>query len=49
MHVLRMRVRLATDTASWDGQQGDLIVIPQSPHSLEALEDSVVLLTIAKK
>ena len=49
VHVLRGRVRLATDTASWDGRQGDLIVVPQSPHSLEALEDSVVLLTVAKK
>jgi quercetin dioxygenase-like cupin family protein len=49
VHVLRGPVRLATDTASWHGQKGDLIVIPQSPHSLEALEDSVVLLTIAKK
>jgi quercetin dioxygenase-like cupin family protein len=47
--VLRGRVRLVTDTASWDGRQGDLIVVPQSPHSLEALEDSVVLLTVAKK
>jgi quercetin dioxygenase-like cupin family protein len=49
VHVLRGRVLLATDTASWDGRQGDLIVVPQSPHSLEALEDSVVLLTVAKK
>jgi quercetin dioxygenase-like cupin family protein len=49
VHVLRGRVRLVTDTASWDGRQGDLIVVPQSPHSLEALEDSVVLLTVAKK
>jgi hypothetical protein len=29
VHVLRGRVRLATDTASWDGRQGDLIVVPQ--------------------
>jgi quercetin dioxygenase-like cupin family protein len=49
VHVLRGRVRLATDTASCEGQQGDLIVIRQSPHSLESLKDSVVLLTIAKK
>jgi quercetin dioxygenase-like cupin family protein len=28
VHVLRGRVRLATDTASWDGRQGDLIVVP---------------------
>ena len=49
VHVLRGRVRLTAGTASWEGRQGDLIVVPDSPHSLEALEDSVVLLTVAKK
>jgi quercetin dioxygenase-like cupin family protein len=47
--VLRGRVRLAAGTASWEGRQGDLIIVPPSPHSLEALEDSAVLLTVAKK
>jgi quercetin dioxygenase-like cupin family protein len=49
VYVLRGRVRLAAGDASWEGRQGDLIVVPQSPHSLEALEDSAVLLTVAKK
>jgi quercetin dioxygenase-like cupin family protein len=49
VYVLRGRVRVATDTASWDGRQGDLIIVPPSPHSLEALEDSAVLLTVAKR
>lgn len=48
MYVLRGRVRLATDATAWEGRQGDLIIVPQSPHSLEALEDSAVLLTVAK-
>jgi quercetin dioxygenase-like cupin family protein len=48
VHVLRGRVRLVAGDTSWDGRQGDLIVVPPSPHSLEALEDSVVLLTVAK-
>jgi Transposase DDE domain group 1 len=34
--------------ASWIGRDGDLLVIPDSRHSLEALEDSEVLLTVAK-
>jgi quercetin dioxygenase-like cupin family protein len=49
VHVLRGRVRLVAGDTSWEGRQGDLIIVPQSLHSLEALEDSAVLLTVAKK
>jgi quercetin dioxygenase-like cupin family protein len=49
VYVLRGRVRLATDVASWEGRHGDLIVVPAGPHSLEAIEDSAVLLTVAKR
>jgi quercetin dioxygenase-like cupin family protein len=49
VYVLRGRVRLATDAASWEARHGDLIIVPESPHGLEALEDSAVLLTVAKK
>ncbi len=48
VHVLAGRVRLATDGVSWDGRTGDLLELPDSLHSLEALEDSAVLLTVAK-
>jgi len=34
--------------ASWEGRPGDLIVIPQGRHALHALEDTAVLLTVAK-
>lgn len=48
VHVLRGRVRLTADTTSWEGLPGDLLIVPDAPHSLEALEDSSVLLTVAK-
>jgi quercetin dioxygenase-like cupin family protein len=48
VHVLTGRVRLAAGNASWDGRTGDLLEVPDAPHSLEALEDSAVLLTVAK-
>src|SRR5215472_8400177 len=48
VHVLAGRVRLAAGNASWDGRTGDLLEVPDAPHSLEALEDSAVLLTVAE-
>ena len=48
VHVLVGRVRLSTGEHSWEGRHGDLLVVPGSAHSLEALEDSAVLLTVAK-
>jgi quercetin dioxygenase-like cupin family protein len=48
LHVLRGRVRLACGDDSWEGSKGDLIEVPNARHSLYALEDSVVLLTVAK-
>jgi quercetin dioxygenase-like cupin family protein len=48
VHVLRGQVTLSASGNSWSGAPGDLLIIPDSVHSLEALEDSVVLLTVAK-
>lgn len=47
VHVLSGRVRLDGAHASWEGRAGDLIVVPPERHSLLALEDSVVLLSVA--
>lgn len=47
VHVLQGRVRLAAGETAWEGSPGDLLVVPHARHSLEALEDSVVLLTVA--
>ena len=48
VHVLAGRVRLTAGGDFWEGRQGDLLVVPDSSHSLAALEDSAVLLTVAK-
>jgi len=47
VHVLQGRVRLNGNGHRWEGSPGDLLIVPPARHSLEALEDSVVLLTVA--
>jgi quercetin dioxygenase-like cupin family protein len=47
VHVLHGRVRLAAGDLAWEGSPGDLIVVPAARHTLEALEDSAVLLTVS--
>ena len=48
VNVLSGRVRLVAGSDSWDGREGELIVIPPARHSLHAVENAVVLLTVAK-
>ncbi|MFI6231408.1 cupin domain-containing protein [Micromonospora echinospora] len=45
VQVLRGHVRLVAGAESCDARAGDLLVVPDARHSLEALEDSAVLLT----
>lgn len=47
--VLRGRVTLAAGAESWEGREGDLIIVPDAPHSLTAQADSAVLLTVVKR
>lgn len=49
VHVLHGRVRLLAGDLEWSGSPGDLLVVPQARHGLEAVEDSVVLLSVAKR
>jgi quercetin dioxygenase-like cupin family protein len=49
LHVLHGRVRLNAGDLSWEGSPGDLLIVPAARHSLDALEDSAVLLTVAKR
>jgi quercetin dioxygenase-like cupin family protein len=48
IQVLRGRVRLTAGQIVWDGRTGDLLVVPDARHALEATEDSAVLLTVSK-
>lgn len=48
VHVLHGRVRLAAGDTCWDGSPGDLLIVPDAPHTLKALQDAAVLLTVVK-
>lgn len=49
VYVLRGRVQLKAADQTWEGRDGDLLIVPDEPHSLQALQDSAVLLTVAAR
>lgn len=48
VQVLTGRVRMEAGANHWDAREGDLLFMPSGRHSLVALADAVVLLTVAK-
>jgi quercetin dioxygenase-like cupin family protein len=49
VHVLHGRVRLRAGDIGWEGSPGDLLIVPAARHTLDALEDSAVLLTVGRR
>lgn len=47
VYVLSGRVRVVAGEVSWDALAGDLVIVPQERHRVEAVEDSSILLTVA--
>jgi len=47
--VVHGRVMLRSGDDSWSGWNNDLITVPPGRYSVEAVEDAVVLLTVAKR
>jgi quercetin dioxygenase-like cupin family protein len=48
LQVLVGRIRLTAGEDSWEGRTGDLLLIPPASHSVTAVEDAAVLLTVVK-
>jgi quercetin dioxygenase-like cupin family protein len=46
--VLSGHVLLRSGDGAWEGRDSDLIVVPDARHSLLAVKESTVLLTVAK-
>ncbi len=49
VQVLQGRVLMRSGGNSWNGSVGDFLIVPDGLHALDAVEDSVVLLTVAKR
>lgn len=48
LQVLVGRITLRSAETSWLGKPGDLLPVPTEIHAVDALEDSVILLTVVK-
>ena len=46
LQVVRGTVRLTTADDTWEGREGDLLVVPRERHGLHAVDDAVILLTV---
>jgi len=49
VQVLVGRVLLCAGSAEWNGSPGDLLTVPNGRHALDAVEDSVIVLTVSTR
>ncbi|MDJ1369893.1 cupin domain-containing protein [Gulosibacter molinativorax] len=49
VYVIQGRVRLRVGDDSWKARTGSLLIVPHARHSIEALEDSAILISVAKR
>ena len=49
VHVLRGGVELYSNGSFESAHEGEILVVPDARHGLRALEDSVILLTVAMR
>ncbi|EPR77140.1 hypothetical protein ADILRU_0520 [Leifsonia rubra CMS 76R] len=49
VYVLQGRIRLQIGKDSWNARPGSLLIVPHGRHSFEALEDSAILMSVAKR
>src|SRR5699024_4074243 len=47
--VVQGRMRLVAGDTSWEGRSGNLLAVPEARHSVEAVTDTVFLLTVARR
>ena len=47
--VINGRLTLTVGDVSWEGRDGDFLVIPDERHSVQAVTDTAFLLTVAKR
>lgn len=48
VQVISGHIRLIAGDTVWEGLPGDHLIVPQARHSVEAVEDSAILLTVVK-
>lgn len=47
--VVSGRMRIVAGETTWEGRAGNLLALPEARHSVQAISDTVFLLTVARR